>query len=133
MMYYVPSHQLNVQQAQHAQHDSGLPSIKVPNVPQFSWPMSQPTENQQRIHVSINKNYASAPNQPLQTVPSVCNNPWQPGSPLVDAQQFHIRNMWHQVATPTHSIDDDTLYRCNIIEQLRGSYEIETLSGGIQV
>jgi len=133
MMYYVPSHQLNLQQVQHGQLELGLQNMEVPNVQHLTWPMSQPTKQQQRIHVSINKDYGNIAQPPLISIPTLCNNQYQQGSPLVDTQHMQIRNVAHQAVTPTGSIDDDTLYRCNILAQLQGSYEIETSAEGIQI
>jgi len=133
MLYYVPSPQVNLQQVQHGQPKLGLRNIKIPDVRHLTWPMPQPMKQQQRIHVSINKDWRNVAHQSLISVPTLCNNQYQQGSPLTETQQLSLRNIQHGAVTPTGSTDDDTLYRCNIISQLQGSYEIETFSGCIQV
>jgi len=124
-MQYVPSDQVNLQHVQHDQLELGSQDVEVPNVQHLTWPMSQPTKQQQRIHVSINKDFRNFSQQPVISVPTLSSNQYQQGSTLVDTQQLRIANVRHQAVTPRDSIGDESLYMCNFIAQLQGNYEIE--------
>jgi len=100
---------------------------------QHTWPVSRPMEQQQRIHVSINNDWGHIAPQPLPSQTTHCENAYQQGSPIIEVPRLPIGSITHRPATPPTALDEDTLYSCNIIAQLQGSYEMETSSGYVQV
>jgi len=100
---------------------------------QHTWPVSRPMEQHQRIHVSINNDWGHIAHQPLPSRTTHCDNAYQQGSPIIEVPRLSIGSITHQPGTPPSALDEDTLYSCNIIAQLQGSYEMETSSGHVQV
>lgn len=128
-MYYAP----NLQQIQHGQPELGRPNIDVPPTQQPMWPASKPTKQDKRIHVSLNNDWGMAIRQPLPSRISSGDNRYQQLSPHLDAQNLHIKNVTHQIVTPPASIDKNSLYSCNIIEQLQGSYQMQSSNGLVEL
>jgi len=128
----VPTHQMNVHQINKCTSKVGVTNMEVPQM-QETWPVSPPMEWQQRITVSINNNLGNITQQPLPLRAIHCHNAYQQGNPLVEVARPSIGYITHQSATPPSVLEEETLYRCNIIAQLQGSYEMETSSGHSQV
>jgi len=129
MQYYVPSEQLTLQPIQHSQAKSGVHNIKVSNMKHMTWPVSKPTKHQQRIHVSLNRDWGNH----LSSQTTLSDLSYQQRSSLVDVPRLHVNNLMHQHITQPSSLNDDILYSCNYIAQLQGNYEIETSEGRVQV
>jgi len=100
---------------------------------QHTWPVSRPTEQQKRIHVSINNEWGNIAPQPLASQTTHCDNAYQQGSPIIEVSRLPMGSTTHRPATPPSALDWDTLYSCNFIAQLQGSYVMETSSGHVQV
>jgi len=82
-------------------------------------------------YVSINKGHIAP--QPLPSRTTHYDNAYRHGSPIIEVPRLSIGSITHQPATPPSALDEDTLYSCNIIAQLQGSYVMETSSGHVQV
>jgi len=109
----------------------GLLKMDVPEVQRTPWPMSPPVNQQQRIHVSINKQGILA--QPASLSENIPGDDIdEQGSSFLDAQKLNI-NIVNQTVTPKASLDNDTLYDCKIIAQLQGNYQIETMTGSVHI
>jgi len=95
--------------------------MEVPQL-QHTWP------------VSISNESGHVTQHPLPSRSTLCDNAYKQGGLLIDAPQLSdsVRAITPQSATPK-AVDDDTLYSCNIIAQLQGSYEMATSSGHVQV
>jgi len=123
MTYYVSADQLKLQQMH--QDKTEFPKQ---NIETMSWPMSQPTKQQNRIHVSINRKYGSLALPPLPPQTTLCD--W---NPCYDVSNLNLRNIAHQRVIQQPALDDDILYSCKVIAQLQGTYELETSDGLVEV
>jgi len=132
MTYYVPADQLKLHQMHSGQAEFPIQNVET-NVKSLSWPMSQPTKQQNRIHISINREYGNMAQSPLSAQTTLCDYPYQPGSPYVDFSNLHMRNISHQTVKLPPDLDDDILYSCKVIAQLQGNYELETSDGNVEV
>jgi len=123
MTYYVSADQLKLQQMH--QDKTEFPKQ---NIETMSWPMSQPTKQQNRIHISINRKYGNPAQPPLPAQTSLRDS-----SPYVDVSNFNQKNIAHQRVIQPPALDDDILYSCKVIAQLQGTYELETSDGLVEV
>jgi len=134
MTYFVPAQQLKLQQMHQGQPELPIQNIETTSLKNMPWPTSQPTKQQNRIHISINREYENLaqPSLPAQT--TLCDYPYQQGSPYVDVSNLHMGNIAHQTVIQTPAaLDDNILYSCKVIAQLQGNYEIETSAGRVEV
>jgi len=129
-MYSFSPQQL--QQMHHGQPELGMQNIEVPRAKPMSWPVSQPKQQQKRIHVSINGEYGNLTHSSLQAHTTFCEYPYQQRNSLFDVP-LHMRNVGHQRVIQPSALDDDILYSCKVIAQLQGNYEVESAAGRVQV
>jgi len=102
------------------------------NTKNMSWPMSQPTKQENRIHISINREYGNLAQTSLPAQTTFYDYSYQHGSPFVDVSNLHMRNI-AQTVVQSPALDDDIVYSCKVIAQLQGNYEIETSAGRVEV
>jgi len=124
MLYHVPTPKVKLQA------EMGLPSNPLPDIRHTPWPISPPNEQQPRIHFSMREGTATQPT--FSSENNIVDNFDQHGSTLFDLQNFNM-NIANPAVTPPSTLDNDTLYNCNIIAQLWGNYEMDTSAGPMQI
>jgi len=131
MTYFVSADQLKLQQMH--QNQTEFPMQKTTITKNMSWPMSQPTKQQNRIHISINRKFGNPTQPPLPAQTTLCDYPYQQGGPFFDVSNLNLRNIAHQRVIQSPVLDDDILYSCKVIAQLQGNYELETSDGLVEI
>jgi len=123
---------MNDQEIENSHQNEGLQNTLIRNVK--SWPVLQPTKQQELVHVSFGDDdetmaWSSLPLRKKY----VCVRPYLLGSSAAGSVQLHKANTTQWTATPSDVPRGDTTDRCHFIEQLQGIYESKTLAGRVEL
>jgi len=133
MTYYAPAQQFKLQPMHPGQPEFRMQNVEVPDNRPMTWPVSQPTKQQNRIHISINRENRNLVQPSVAAQTTFCDYPYRPGSPVLDFSHLQMRKFAHQTVVQQSAFDDDTFYSCKFLAQLQGNYEIETPEGRVEV
>jgi len=133
MTYYAPTQQFKLQPMHPGQPEFRMQNNEVQNNKYMTWPVSQPTKQQNRIHISINRENRSLAQPSITAQTTFCDFPYGQRSPAVDFSHMQMRYFANQTVVQKPAFDNDTFYCCKYIEQLQGDYEIETPEGCVEV
>jgi len=99
-----------------------------------SWPVLQPTKQQQLVHVYLGDDEETVAWSPLPLRKKyVCVSPYLQGSSAAGSAQLHMGNRTRWTVTPSGVPHNDSTYRCHFIAQLQGTYESKTLAGRVEL
>jgi len=155
-MYQMPSYQPDFNRMSHQYgNEMGMPhTIKLspyihPIPPQVSLPQQvpqppmtqhviQPPFQQQPLGlspISLNANSLNLTHSilPSPMSPQDLQSNSQIQTPLAESTQLHSQNIANATGPPPWTLENDSVYKCNIVAQLQGNYEIDTPAGLDQV